>query len=312
MADQENVSQLNLKIRVSIFLAYGLVAVMPIQAQFTACTTRGNYTDDVYREVPIKNARTSVTIRSPNYPQPYPENIQCTWRILAPVGYKVELSFLEFTLEESYLDSGCHDYVSVRDGESNFNDAKEIRRRCGSSAPPTVRSSGPVLWIRFLTDKKTEEKGFTVKVLPVSGSTSKRYIAIGVLVALLLIIIISIIVCRKRFQRQDNDAPKVRQYQELPVPTDTEPEQTNASNKEPETPEDPWNSDCRTAEQDKVSGAFYLRPLRSFEASGYCSLSEDGSTLDFKNNRKFSKVTPKKPAANEQEELECTELLTVV
>lgn len=79
-----------------------------------ACTTRGNYTDDVYRDVSIKNARTSVTITSPNFPEPYPQNIQCTWRILAPTGHKVELFFLEFELEDSYLDSGCHDYVSVR------------------------------------------------------------------------------------------------------------------------------------------------------------------------------------------------------
>ena len=81
---------------------------------FIACTTRGNHTEDIYREVPIKNARTSVTISSPNFPNPYPRNMQCTWRILAPNDYKVQISFLEFKLEESYLDSGCHDYVSVR------------------------------------------------------------------------------------------------------------------------------------------------------------------------------------------------------
>ena len=80
----------------------------------SACTTLGNYTDDIYREVPIKNARTSVTISSPNFPQPYPQNIQCTWRVLAPPGYQVKLSFLTFELEQSYLRSGCHDYVSVR------------------------------------------------------------------------------------------------------------------------------------------------------------------------------------------------------
>lgn len=81
---------------------------------FIACTTRGNHTEDIYREVPIKNARTSVTISSPNFPNPYPRNMQCTWRILAPSDYKVQLSFLEFKLEESYLESGCHDYISVR------------------------------------------------------------------------------------------------------------------------------------------------------------------------------------------------------
>ena len=82
--------------------------------RLTACTTRGNHTEDIYREVPIKNARTTVTLSSPNFPKPYPQNIQCTWRILAPIGYQVKLSFLEFDLEESYQESGCHDYVSVR------------------------------------------------------------------------------------------------------------------------------------------------------------------------------------------------------
>lgn len=59
--------------------------------------------------------------------------------------------------------------VCFRDGGLSFREAKEIRRRCGSSNPPTVRSSGQVLWMRFLTDKKSEEKGFTMKVAPVNG-----------------------------------------------------------------------------------------------------------------------------------------------
>lgn len=101
------------------------------------------------------------------------------------------------------------------------------------------------------------------------------------------------------------------------VPTDAEPEQTNPPNDGPEVPEklqeDPWNSDCTTAEQDhNAPRAFYLRPLRSSEASGYCSLSEEGDSFEFKNNRALAEPSSKKNAANEQEELEYTELLTVV
>ena len=81
---------------------------------FTACTTPGNYTDDIYRDVPIKNSRTSVTVSSPDFPQHYPQNIQCTWRIQAPEGLQVLLSFLEFQLEKQSFESDCHDYVSVR------------------------------------------------------------------------------------------------------------------------------------------------------------------------------------------------------
>lgn len=105
----------------------------------------------------------------------------------------------------------------------------------------------------------------------------------------------------------------MRKYQELPVPTDVEPEQIDPSNEGPGIPEeDTWSGECKVKEQEKGSSAFYLPPLRSSEASGYCSLSEDGDTFEFKSNRTFSKATPKKPAKNEQEELEYTELLTVV
>ena len=51
-----------------------------------------------------------------------------------------------------------------------FKEAKEISKRCGKSTdPPTVSTSNAVLWIRFLTDKEVEEKGFSIKVLPVRG-----------------------------------------------------------------------------------------------------------------------------------------------
>lgn len=150
------------------------------------------------------------------------------------------------------------------------------------------------------------------------GSSPKRYIAIGTLVALLLIIIIVIIVCRKRFQlKQDKCTPKVRQYRELSIPIDAELDQTKSLNEEPETPgipeEDPWNGECKMTQEDpNVQGAFYLRPMRKSEASGYCSLSEEGDSLEFKTTRTFTKPTPKKSAPNKQDELEYTELLTVV
>ena len=106
----------------------------------------------------------------------------------------------------------------------------------------------------------------------------------------------------------------MRQYQELHLPTDVEPEQTEPSNEGPEIPEvDLWSSECKTTEQEKGSeGGLNVPPTRNSVASGYCSLSEEGDAFDFKSNRTFSKTSSKKPARNEQEELEYTELLTVV
>lgn len=61
-----------------------------------------------------------------------------------------------------------------------------------------------------------------------------------------------------------------------------------------------------------MPGAFYLRPMRGSEASGYCSLSEEGGSFEFKNTRACNKATPKKSAAKDQDELEYIELLTVL
>jgi hypothetical protein len=50
-------------------------------------------------------------IRSPNHPDRYRENMDCEWHIQLPVGERIRLTFLTFSLEES---SGCYfDYISV-------------------------------------------------------------------------------------------------------------------------------------------------------------------------------------------------------
>ena len=94
---------------------------------------------------------------------------------------------------------------------------------------------------------------------------------------------------------------------------DIETEQRDPSMRGPEIPEeDPWSSERKTTEQERGSSAFYVPPLRNSEASGYSFLLEEGDAFESKSNRPFNKATPKKLMANEHEELEYTELLTVV
>jgi hypothetical protein len=53
----------------------------------------------------------SGDIRSPNHPDRYRENMDCEWHIQLPIGERVRLTFLTFSLEDS---AGCYfDYVSV-------------------------------------------------------------------------------------------------------------------------------------------------------------------------------------------------------
>ena len=61
-----------------------------------------------------------------------------------------------------------------RDGGLVFREAKEIRKRCGKSKPPTVSSSNAVMWIRFIADNKVEKRGFSIKVLPVRGKRNDK------------------------------------------------------------------------------------------------------------------------------------------
>uniref|UniRef100_A0AAZ1Y1L4 CUB domain-containing protein n=1 Tax=Oreochromis aureus TaxID=47969 RepID=A0AAZ1Y1L4_OREAU len=51
------------------------------------------------------------SLRSPNFPEPYPRETQLRWNISVPDGFRIKLYFSHFDLEPSYL---CeYDYVKV-------------------------------------------------------------------------------------------------------------------------------------------------------------------------------------------------------
>ena len=41
----------------------------------------------------------SLNLESPNYPLPYPNNVDCQWHITADLGYTIELTFIEYDVE---------------------------------------------------------------------------------------------------------------------------------------------------------------------------------------------------------------------
>jgi CUB domain len=52
-------------------------------------------------------------IESPNFPDDYPHNANCSWIVHAPPGNKINVSFSHFALEN--IDSGCSvDYIRVK------------------------------------------------------------------------------------------------------------------------------------------------------------------------------------------------------
>ena len=60
------------------------------------------------------NTGDSGTFTSPNYPEPYPNNAECTWTIRGGPGKMITLSFRVFDLEGP--DRTCYDQVTAYEG----------------------------------------------------------------------------------------------------------------------------------------------------------------------------------------------------
>ena len=94
-------------------------------------------------------------ISSPNYPQNYGNNADCSWKITAPSGY--EFVVLRF---DSYKTESCSfDYVEVRNGDSPTSPL--VKKVCGTrNSPLRVISNGPSMFVRFRSDGSVNYKGF--------------------------------------------------------------------------------------------------------------------------------------------------------
>ena len=58
----------------------------------------------------------SGVIESPNFPDPYPHNRNCTWTIKAPKGNNVSTTFSHFQVEDPNHRGSCaYDYVELNE-----------------------------------------------------------------------------------------------------------------------------------------------------------------------------------------------------
>lgn len=115
-----------------------LIAVAP------SCTTNCN--------VLLTDSLGSFT--SPCYPSDYPPSQACKWTIQAPAGFIVQITFLDFDLEEAH---GCiYDRVVVSTGTSDV-------KFCGLTANGfTLNSTGNVMEVAFNSDFSVQKKGFHI------------------------------------------------------------------------------------------------------------------------------------------------------
>lgn len=84
----------------------------------------------------------------------YPNSQACRWTMQAPAGFIIQLTFLDFYLEEA---QGCiYDRVVVNTGSAEV-------KFCGPTASGlTLNSTGNVMELLFTSDFSVQKKGFAV------------------------------------------------------------------------------------------------------------------------------------------------------
>ncbi|XP_066288210.1 low-density lipoprotein receptor-related protein 12-like isoform X2 [Branchiostoma lanceolatum] len=101
----------------------------------------------------------SGNISSPNYPNMYPGNINCAWRIMVDEGQRIVIVFKALDIEDHGQCS--YDYLRIRDGAGTT--AASLAKVCGHTLPPSVTSSGNNVLIIFRSDASVVGKGFNIE-----------------------------------------------------------------------------------------------------------------------------------------------------
>ncbi|EDO50070.1 predicted protein, partial [Nematostella vectensis] len=109
----------------------------------------------------------SGLIESPYYPDSYPLNVNCTYRIQVTAGQLVSLA-IEF-LDLAYSSACSDDALEVWDGP--VRNSALIGRYCGYMIGQWVQSSGNELTVQFRSDLTETRRGFKVLYRAVQSGT---------------------------------------------------------------------------------------------------------------------------------------------
>ncbi|XP_033639099.1 G-protein coupled receptor GRL101-like [Asterias rubens] len=101
------------------------------------------------------NSDGSTLVSTPRWPLNYPKQTHCQWLLVAEVGYRVVVTFLEFHLEQGY------DFLHIGNGKS-FQDA--YLKISGLKFPQKTASKQSELFFLFTSDYGVEEMGFKLEI----------------------------------------------------------------------------------------------------------------------------------------------------
>ncbi|TRY98134.1 hypothetical protein DNTS_028489 [Danionella cerebrum] len=113
---------------------------------------------------------TQGSFTSPCYPNDYPPSQTCKWTIQAPAGFIVQITILDFELEEA---QGCmYDRIVINTGTS---DAKF----CGLTPNGLIlNSTGNVMEVSFISDFSVQKKGFHISYKQVAVTLRNQKVSL--------------------------------------------------------------------------------------------------------------------------------------
>ena len=105
-------------------------------------------------------------LSTPNWPNAYPDGIECIWTIEVELGSKVQLTIAEYQMEGH---SDCqYDYLKIHGGGDESSPV--ISKLCDShTVNSVVESLGNKMYIKFESDHSRSSKGFSAKYKTVPG-----------------------------------------------------------------------------------------------------------------------------------------------
>ncbi|XP_001377380.2 cubilin [Monodelphis domestica] len=107
-------------------------------------------------------------ITSPNYPETYPPNLNCSWHVLVPSGLTIAVHF-EQPFEIPNGEPSCNhgDYLVMKNGPDNSSPALGPRegngRFCGNTPFSTLYTTDNQMFVHFVSDNSDGGQGFKIK-----------------------------------------------------------------------------------------------------------------------------------------------------
>ncbi|XP_070533833.1 uncharacterized protein [Ptychodera flava] len=97
-------------------------------------------------------------IKSPNYPDFYGTDEDCTWIVKANYSRAINVHFIDFDTQFN------EDFLSAGQGDNPFDEDAMVFIYSGTITPADWNSESNLIWLRFTSDSRNNAKGFHIEL----------------------------------------------------------------------------------------------------------------------------------------------------